>query len=263
MPLLFASCTKTDLQPDQNDNSASRTTGLRAASNTTTYYGPVVQAGNGQIRSFAVLEKQTDKPVQLGFELSAGALLNLPDGHDGDHHGASFEIKLHPKVQASGVFDHMVADWNPHGHEPGPYLLPHFDFHFYMISQAQRLAITANDPLSLSPLPAGYLPDFYIGPLGQEPQMGAHCVDVTSPELNGATFTHTFIYGAYNGKVAFYEPMVTMNFLQGAPASNSFDIRQPAHFSRSGYYPTKYSITQDASGTRYVTLSGFVYRQAD
>jgi len=259
---VMVSCSK-DVQNEQPKNSTATLAGRAVENNFSTYYGPVVQIGNGQIRSFAVLEKQTDKPQQIGFELTAGALSNLPHEHDGgDHHGASYVVKLHPKVQASSVFDHLVADWNPHGHEPGPYLLSHFDFHFYMIPLSQRLGITATDPLSVAPLPLGYLPNDYIGPLGPEPEMGGHCVDVTSPELNGSTFTHTFIYGAYNSKVAFYEPMVTHDYLSYS-TGGTFNIKQPAKFSKAGYYPTKYSISKDAAGTRYIVLSDFVYRIAN
>ncbi len=51
---------------------------------------------------------------------------------------------------------------------------------------------------------------------GGVPQMGAHWVDVTSPELNGSTFAQTFIYGSYDGQVNFYEPMITLDFLKNA-----------------------------------------------
>ena len=203
--LSLASCSKTDIQDDTNSNQQVLSAKSNSGNSTTTYYGPITQMGNGHIRSFGILEKQTDKPIQIGFEITAGALQDLPHGH-----GVHYLLSLHPKVKASTIFDHMVANWNSHGHEPGPYLAPHFDFHFYMISSATRLGITANDPLSVAPIPSGYLPADYIGPIGPEPEMGGHCVDVTSPELNGSPFTHTFIYGGYNSKVNFYEPMVTL-----------------------------------------------------
>jgi hypothetical protein len=257
---LMMSCAKTDIKPTISENGTAGVLAGRSDNNnnTTTYYGPVVQMGNGQIRSFGVLDKQTNAPVSIGMEITQGALNNLPGGTE----ETSYAIALHPTVASTSVFTHLVADWNPNGHQPGPYLLPHFDCHFYMISQATRLDITADDPKSVAPIPAGYLPDYYIGPLGPEPQMGGHCVDVTSPELNGSIFTHTFIYGAYDSKVAFYEPMVTRDYLLNG-AGGTFNIKQPAKFSKAGYYPTKYSITKDAAGTRYVVLSDFVYRNAN
>jgi hypothetical protein len=258
LPLMLTSCTKTaDLKPADNTVMSGLAGRSDNDNNTTTYYGATVQMGNGQVRSFGTLEKQSNKPLSIGLELTANALANLPGGDE-----TPFVIKLHPTVAGSTVFTHLVANWNPGGHEPGPYLLPHFDFHFYMLSEATRLGITADDAKSVAPIPAGYLPDYYIGPLGPEPQMGGHCVDVTSPELNGSIFTHTFIYGAYDSKVAFYEPMVTRDYLMNG-AGGSFNIKQPAKFSKAGYYPTKYSISKDAAGTRTVVLTDFVYRNAN
>jgi hypothetical protein len=79
-------------------------------------------------------------------------------------------------------------DWNPHGHEPEQiYGAPHFDFHFYSISQAERAAIPAYeaDPTKFDNGPgAAYLPPTYMNFGGGVPQMGAHWVDITSPELN-------------------------------------------------------------------------------
>jgi hypothetical protein len=259
--LMLVSCSKTDIQPSETKDAQVSLVG-RSNDNTTTYYGPVVQIGNGQIRSFGVLERQTNKPLSIGFEVTPGALTGLPGGDD----ETPYSIKLHPTVASSTVFTHLVANWNPQGHPPPPYLLPHFDFHFYMLSETARLAITATDPKSTAPLPAGYLPDDYIGPLGPEAQMGGHCVDVYSPELGifapPQTFTHTFVYGAYDSKVAFYEPMVTRDYLVNG-TGGTFNIKQPARFSKAGYYPTKYSITRSESGTGYVVISDFVYRNAN
>lgn len=260
--LLLAGCSKTDITVAETNSAG--TTALAARTDlpgTTVYHGPVTRIGNGHIRSIAVMDKFTDKPLIIGFEMTNGALENLPRGHGNGGHHTAYMVKLHPKVKDAGIFDHLVADWNPHGHEPGPYLPPHFDFHFYLLSYDERMQITATDPLSMAPLPAGYLPDDYIGPLGAEPEMGGHCVDVTSPELNGFPFTHTFIYGAYDSKVAFYEPMITLDYLL-TDNNGEFAVKQPAHVSKTGYYPTRYSITKDADGTRYVMLTGFVFRIA-
>jgi hypothetical protein len=66
-------------------------------------------------------------------------------------------------------------------------------------------------------VPAGYtkLP-------GAVPLMGAHWVDPTSPELNGELFTTTFLYGSWDGKPTFAEPMVTKAFMETKP-----DVRAP------------------------------------
>ena len=93
------------------------------------------------------------------------------------------------------------------------------------------------------------------------PMMGKHWVDLTSPELTGqAPFTQTFIYGTYDAKVVFYEPMITLNFLK---TTTEFErpIPQPVKFKASGYYPTKMKIKRKR-GTTEIVLDGFTYRQA-
>ena len=91
--------------------------------------------------------------------------------------------------------------------------------------------------------------------------MGWHWVDLLSPEFHGATFTSTMVYGYYEGKLAFYEPMVTQAFFRSRPQFSSA-IRQPQSFPKPGYYPTGYSISyQSATDSFEIKLNGLVYRQ--
>ncbi|MCW3108253.1 MAG: hypothetical protein JWQ09_2759, partial [Segetibacter sp.] len=77
---------------------------------------------------------------------------------------------------------------------------------------------------------------------------------------NGQPFSQTFIYGTYDGKVTFYEPMITLAFLK---STTSFEraIPQPAKFKKAGYYPTKMRVTKH-DGVTDIVLDGFVQRQA-
>ena len=108
------------------------------------------------------------------------------------------------------------------------------------------------------PAPA-YLPVTYFNAGGGVPKMGAHWVDLTSGEFNGKAFTETFIYGGYDGKVTFYEPMITLDFLK---SSNNFErsIPQPAKFQKRGWYPTKMKIIKH-DGLTDVILDGFTFRE--
>ena len=46
------------------------------------------------------------------------------------------------KFELGEAFQFVQFDWNPKGHEPeGVYTLPHFDFHFYTVSDAAVMAI--------------------------------------------------------------------------------------------------------------------------
>jgi hypothetical protein len=104
-----------------------------------------------------------------------------------------------------------------------------------------------------------YVPANHIAGPGV-PMMGKHWIDVTSPELHGVPFTQTFLYGSYDGKVVFYEPMITLDFLK-ATTSFQRSIPQPAKYKTAGYYPTKMNIYKQAGNTN-ISLEGFVYQQA-
>lgn len=228
-----------------------------------TYYGPKVKMGNGKVRSWINISRH-GKPLAIGVQMSKHALENLPTNPE-DFNAATFVLALPAKALAVTPFNHITINWNIHGHEPpGVYDVPHFDFHFYKISVADQMAIPPYEvaPAGFDNLPsADYLPDLYLRVPGGVPAMGAHWVDLTSPELNGGKFTHTFIYGSYNGKVTFEEPMITLETLTGG-STIAKAIRQPAKFSPAGNYPSWYKIwKEDKKGRHYVALSNFVKRQ--
>lgn len=227
---------------------------------------------NGQVTPFQMGKAWTwyevdesDKPLRLAVAIDEAAMSSLDRGDDntgGHNHSNNVTLKFHPKVKS--VFNHVGLGWNPHGHEPEfIYGLPHFDFHFYTISPE---AVDAIPPYEVDsskhknwPAPA-YLPATYFNPGGGVPKMGVHWLDFTSPELSGATFTQTFIYGSYDGAVTFYEPMITEAFIL---ANSGFvrTIPQPAKVQTTGYYPTKMRIEKTGSITNII-LEEFVLRQA-
>ncbi|QJD79307.1 hypothetical protein [Spirosoma rhododendri] len=89
--------------------------------------------------------------------------------------------------------------------------------------------------------------------------MGAHWVDVTSPELKGSPFTETFIFGSYDGKVTFWEQMITRSYLKTSPTLDK-QIKLPAQYQTPGYYPTRYGIRTNTDGSQDITLDSFVKR---
>jgi hypothetical protein len=92
--------------------------------------------------------------------------------------------------------------------------------------------------------------------------MGNHLLDSQSPEIKDSLpFTRTFIYGAYEGRLIFWEPMITLDFLQQTTDA-CMEIRQPESFQRAGYYPTQYCVRQDRQGVRTVSLERFRYSEA-
>ena len=173
--------------------------------------------GNGVAYSWVKLDG-AGKPLAVGVTLTESALTGLPELTPGMKEMPEYTLAL-PKEAAATPFDHIGLNWNPKGHEPnGIYGVPHFDFHFYTLNREERRQITAIGPdrakCDREP-PAGYLPAGYVvAPGSQVPQMGEHWVDPASPEFHGEQFTRTFIYGSYDGRVAFLEPMITKAFLE-------------------------------------------------
>ena len=70
---------------------------------------------------------------------------------------------------------------------------------------------------------------------------------------------HSFVFGAYDGKVTFYEPMITLVLPE--PARSCVPIKQPEAWATEGYYPTPYCIRHLEDDKRYtVSLEDFVHR---
>lgn len=90
--------------------------------------------------------------------------------------------------------------------------------------------------------------------------MGKHFIDVTSLEFNKQSFTQTFIYGSYNSKVTFYEPMITLDFLKNV-SNFERSIPQPLRFKNAELYPTKMHVVK-RNGLTDIILEGFAKRQA-
>lgn len=87
--------------------------------------------------------------------------------------------------------------------------------------------------------------------------MGWHWVDSWSGEFNGKKFTKTFIYGYYDGKMTFIEPMITLDYLKKT-TSVAKHIRTPKTVSFPGSYPSQYKIRYDRyAGVYKVILRKF------
>lgn len=255
--LALLSCQKeTSLQPAAQEGLSAAMSSARPAERTNTFYGPQTQIADGRARSFIVMSGE-GVPEEFGIEITSDAFSGLPvDGH------AAFQLPLHQKAMDATPFDHIVMNWNPNGHPPEILFgLPHFDFHFFTISKEAQLAIPPYTPGSLHDVlpPNQYWPIGHIPLPGGEPEMGKHWADIFHPVTPG-NFTHTMIYGSYNGAMIFVEPMITLAYLQSLTQRVSVPYNQPAVYMESNtWYPTVYNMYTNESRTRYyVTLSNFI-----
>jgi hypothetical protein len=253
----FQSCQKeigNDSLNTQNDNSP-----VLKSATMNTFYSPTLPIGGGVARAWIKVNKSGD-PLEAGINLSAKALTNLP---------AEMQqyVFVLPAKKGKNFYNHVLLDWNPHGHEPaGIYDLPHFDFHFYTISNEDRLAIPPANPPYMDPAPAAkYIPANYFELPGLVPAMGAHWANATSPELPPTLqkFTHTFIWGSYSGKFIFWEPMITLEYLLTHP-DNIFPVSQPEAFQSDGWYPTDYKVSYSTQPGEYtISLLNLTHHNAE
>jgi len=225
------------------------------------FTGAAQPVGQGAVRPWVKLD-ENGNPTAIGVTFDEGALEGLPADAPAGKLGSEYVFALPPEA---GVFDHVLLNWNPHGHQPSKvYDVGHFDFHFYTISRQAREQITATgDDLARTQRrpSAEFVPEGYIyAPNSEEPQMGAHWVDPASHEFHGHDFTRSFLYGSYDGRLIFFEPMITKAYLLTKPDVTE-PLKLPARYDKSGYYPTRYSVKYDAAKKEYtVALEGMTLR---
>lgn len=251
--------------------------------------------GNGSVRAYAALGAD-GAPTAIGIRLDAAALEGLPakknrtsrcadlDGNGkinavGECEG-DYERRLALPAEAAGradiPFGWVMANWNPEGHPPEPWLPPHFDIHFYQVSEKQvddirvgpcGIFVHCEDFQSaLRPVPAKYVHPEHVNVEAVVGRMGNHLIDSKTPEFGKPPkpFTHTWIYGAYDGRIIFHEVMLTRAFLAEGPAETCNQIKQPAAWRVAGYYPTRYCVSRSAAEKAYtISLEGFRRRQAE
>ena len=272
-----------------NDDSSPSPSGpndvVTSPDGTARQYGASVALGSGQARTYIVFDNtQLTRAIELGVALTPGALeglpapMNMPTGGADEHEHADSHEYILPLPQRNPTpFKLVELNWNPQGHEiPGIYTIPHFDFHFYTISKVERDQIGPTDAQYQQKAdnlpPAALVPQFYstLTPPGAStpsvPKMGVHWIDVRSPEIQALLghpelakpFTTTFIYGSWNGKFTFLEPMVTRDFILGRRMATSaaqrdsvISIPMAAQVSAAGTYPAAYRVTWDATANEY------------
>ena len=266
-------------------------TGREAA---TTLEGAEVAVGNGTARMFVELGAHGE-PRVLGIALTKTALTGLAtrmnitsrcfdkNGDGRVTHGECLGDYQAELALPAGAADlglpvrWATVNWNPEGHlppAPSVWSAPHFDFHFFMVEPPLIHGIRTGPCAEFihcedsaragMPLPEQHAPEGYVDVGAAVAAMGNHLVDARDPELADPTlgFSHTFIYGTYDGKLIFLEPMVSHAFLSSR-AQQCRAVRPPRAYAAAAYYPTTYCVRHDAGSETYrVTLEGFVYRQA-
>ncbi len=249
--------------------------------------------GKGTVSSYAEFDKN-GAPKAIGVVFQASALDGLPTEESDGHHcfDRDKDGKIDMKKECIGDHEWVIPlpseaarrpdipfkwvglNWNPHGHiPPKVYDIPHFDVHFY-IEPIEKIFAIAPGPcgpefvnceqfkIATRPLPSNYMHPDFKNVDAVVPAMGNHLVDLTSPEFSGKPFTRTWIYGVYDGRVTFYEEMVTRDYML-TKASACFPIKSPQAVAVKGYYPTQSCIRYHSQSNEYtISMEGFALREA-
>lgn len=235
-----------------------------------TYYGASVPLGKGYVRSYVRMANQ-QTPFDIGVEFSKTAIKTLPMEMDAtmnnENHNHPYNLEIPVEAKVYFPYNHISIDWAMTGHGPtGVYDKPHFDIHFYMISEHQQINITndiaypipQNDIFSyIGPpiVPTSYFP----GPFVE--MMGTHWISKSAPELFlGAPFTSTFIYGTHNNEIAFIEPMVTLDMLSSKKETH-LPIAQPTQYKANDKFsPAQYGIYYNNKNQSYTVALENLFR---
>lgn len=264
-----------------------------------TEWGKLVKLGNGAIQTFVTLDSSGNPEIVGAYFTTGAlsGLPDTPsDGH-WDVLDAAGSVVIaccgheyvpeFPNSISSTPLKTLVVNWGRSGHEPaGVYDVPHFDFHFYTIPNEERMTVAAvatadtmcmvpNPPevggespalvtcdtfeRLMIPLPDNQMPPGYVSVGAVAPGMGNHLMNTQAPELSGTPFTHTWIYGTNEGRLIFYEPMITIAFLEEKHEEVCTQIAMPQAQPEPGYYPSQYCIRYLGDQDAYtVTLEAFV-----
>lgn len=201
-------------------------------------------------------ETKGSELLSYGATVPIGAIENAPaDAEMAWPPVPDASIPLPASVSAATGLKTMTIVWEPHGHPPGPYLTPHFDFHFYNLSIAEIEAIDCADVTKPSALPTGYaLPDIDIPGLGVlvglcVPKMGMHALLASALE-GTEIFEKAMVVGYDKTKPIFVEPMLSRAFLL---QRRSFTLDMPAvpDAPENVRYPTSFRADYDSTAASY------------
>ena len=204
-----------------------------------------------------------DRIVEIGANVPLAVAHNAPPDQEMSWPPLVAALVAMPEIvqQQLGVHDLKIY-WEAHGHPPGPYLVPHFDFHFYTAPAAEIEAIDCASTTKPADVPAGYaLPDIEIPEVGTliglcVPHMGMHALLETEMASSEA-FTGTMVVGYYEGVPIHFEPMITKDLLL---AEETFPLDMPTipGLPAGVTVPTHFEAVYDESEAMYrFVFTGF------
>lgn len=203
-----------------------------------TNWGEPVQMGDGEVRTY-ITRRADGRTHAVGLHFTADAWKGLPSSEKEGH--SHFALDL-PTGGDETPFSWVGVNWAAEGYPPqAVYDVPHLDLQFYMMDQDSVYAISPDDEYQV-PLAEDQHPTGYVRTNEVVLERGEHLIDPSVPEFKGEVFTQTFIWGAYDGNLTFYEPMITIEYLEQLTDYTRAAITLPEAFAEAGDYPTWYTV---------------------
>lgn len=247
--------------------------GAGTASDPAYYYADTYYMGNAGFRTYIAVDHDNERPVAMGIEFSAAFFLDTPKPTK-DLAEFTIELPLHTIGGVYTQFAGFESNWVPLGHPNSPYERPHMDFHFYMMNKAAReenilpgdcLGVDAKSLCKVAkPFHPECMPPGYIQPGIPVPYMGGHMIDVTGPEMSGGKFLDTFVFGNWDSRIIFYEPMIALESFEALmngtwSGQRCLPIRNPAYHKVGGYYPSRFCYYYMTTGNIRVEMLDWVH----
>ncbi|MGH9587099.1 MAG: hypothetical protein ACRD3F_09125 [Acidobacteriaceae bacterium] len=202
-----------------------------------------------QMRAGKVTQFSLRIPVAMIEHAPANAPMVYPPKED-------IDVPFAPAVAKETGFTYANIYWNPHGHGPSAYQVPHFDFHFYFVSPHEVGEINCKDTVKPQVVPAGYMlpPDQDVPGIGKVigaciPYMGMHSAPKTDFDGN-IPWKGSLLVGFYGGKSIFLEPMITSALLL---QKRSFSLQIPQGIEPAAHvrYPKSFRAIYIAKSDAY------------
>lgn len=230
--------------------------GTNTGINVTKVNGETATIGSSNLTTEANYQTGSNRLLDVQFVVPMDVINNPPSTPGSGNAGAIAMADLPTIIQNNSFLNHVELHWNPDGHPPARYMVPHFDIHFYNSTKAEVAAITNPDTAvpAANRVPFGYT---YMSVNDTVPQMGTHVVSDAEMAASG-TFSYTMVLLYYGGKLIGVEPMIRQDILQNHQLV-IMTVPRASVLGQSTQFPTRFVASYDASIDSYrFTFSNFV-----
>jgi hypothetical protein len=209
-------------------------------------FGETAVVDGSVVAAWAVVSRKDGSVMAGGVSVPVALADTMPARGTGPA-GAVASLDFPDVVRETTYFNHFEMHSEQQGHvappgsvNPNRNMVPHFDYHFYGIPEAEVWTIPLlRPPPALAPVPAERLPAGFTQPGFSQLQMGRHAGpawQLTDPNPLSIVTLAGFLPDA--SRMHFIEPMISRDVLlreQDFP----LEVPMPQVFDRDTRYPTR------------------------